>query len=105
MCLWGRVAPNGYFRWRGDLAMLKVVDNTSKQELSYINMAIWDDQIIRKILIDMKSVRGDAIYINDITVNEYNDLTNQVLPKSNASLVNRIRRLNKQNYFDDLVSK
>lgn len=75
--------------------MLKVVNNTSKQELSYINMTIWDDQIIRKILIDMKSVRGDAIYINDITVNEYNDLTNQVLPKSNASLVNRIRKLNK----------
>lgn len=31
--------------------------------------------------------------------------TNQVLPKSNASFVKQIKKLNKENYFDDLFEK
>lgn len=80
--------------------MLKIKDNTSKQELSYMNATFWNNQKIKDILINMKSIRNGIIYINDIVVNEYNKNTNQVLPKSNASFVRQIRKLNKENYFD-----
>ena len=85
--------------------MLKIKDNTSKQELSYMNATFWNNQKIKEILINMKSIRNGIIYINDIVVNEYNKNTNQVLPKSNASFINQVRKLNKENYFDDLVEK
>lgn len=80
--------------------MLKIKDNTSKQELSYMNATFWNNQKIKDILINMKSIRNGIIYINDIVVNEYNKETNQILPKSNASFVRQIRKLNKENYFD-----
>ena len=80
--------------------MLKIRDNTSKQELSYMNATFWNNQKIKDILINMKSIKNGIIYINDIVVNEYNKRTNQVLPKSNASFVRQIRKLNKENYFD-----
>lgn len=85
--------------------MLKIKDNTSKQELSYINATFWDNQKIKEILINMKSIRNGIIYINDVIVDEYNKNTNQVLPKSNASFVKQVRKLNKENYFDSLVEK
>lgn len=80
--------------------MLKIKDNTSKQELSYMNATLWNNQKIKDILINMKSIKNGIIYINDIVVNKYNKQTNQVLPKSNASFVRQIRKLNKENYFD-----
>lgn len=85
--------------------MLKIKDNTSKQNPNYINATFWNNQKIKKILINMKSIRNGTIYINDITVDEYNKIDNQLLPKSNASFVRQIRKLNKENYFDDLVEK
>ncbi len=85
--------------------MLKIKDTTIKQKLSYINATFWNNQKIKEILIDMKSVRNGIIYINDIVVNEYNKIDNQLLPKSNASFVKQVRKLNKENYFDDLVEK
>lgn len=85
--------------------MLKIKDNTSKQELSYINATFWNNQKIKEILINMKSIRNGIIYINDMIVNEYNKNTNQVLPKSNASFVKQVRKLNKENYFDSLVDE
>lgn len=85
--------------------MLKIKDSTSKQNLNYINATFWNNQKIKKILIDMKSIRNGIIYINDITVDEYNKIDKQLLPKSNASFVRQIRKLNKENYFDDLVEK
>lgn len=84
---------------------MKIKDNTSKQELSYINATFWDNQKIKEILNNMKSIRNGIIYINDVVVNEYNKITNQILGKSNASFVKQIRKLNKENYFDDLVEK
>lgn len=80
--------------------MLKIKDNTSKQGLSYMNATFWNNQKIKDILINMKSIRNGIIYINDMVVNEYNKITNQTLPKSNASFVRQIRKLNKENYFD-----
>lgn len=80
--------------------MLKIKDNTSKQELSYMNATFWNNQKIKDILINMKSIRNGIIYINDIVVNEYNKGTNQVLPKSNDSFIKQVRKLNKENYFD-----
>lgn len=80
--------------------MLKIKDNTSKQELSYMNATFWNNQKIKDILINMKSIRNGIIYINDIVVNEYNKITNQTLPKSNASFVKQVKKLNKENYFD-----
>ena len=85
--------------------MLKIKDNTSKQKLSYINATFWNNQKIKEILINMKSIRNGNIYINDMIVNEYNKNTNQVLPKSNASFVKQVRKLNKENYFDSLVEE
>lgn len=84
---------------------MKIKDNTSKQELSYINATFWDNQKIKEILNNMKSIRNGIIYINDVVVNEYNKITNQILGKSNASFVKQIRKLNKENYFDDLVEE
>ena len=85
--------------------MLKIKDNTNKQKLSYINATFWNNQKIKEILINMKSIRNGIIYINDVIVNEYNKITNQTLPKSNASFVKQVRKLNKENYFDSLVEK
>ena len=85
--------------------MLKIKDNTSKQKLSYINATFWNNQKIKEILINMKSIRNGSIYINDVIVNEYNKITNQTLPKSNASFVKQVRKLNKENYFDSLVEE
>ena len=85
--------------------MLKIKDNTSKQELSYINATFWDNQKIKEILNNMKSIRNGIIYINDVIVDEYNKITNQTLPKSNASFVKQVRKLNKENYFDSLVEE
>ena len=87
------------------VVMLKIKDNTNKQELSYINATFWNNQKIKEILINMKSIRNGIIYINDVIVNEYNKITNQTLPKSNASFVKQVRKLNKENYFDDLAEK
>ena len=85
--------------------MLKIKDNTNKQKLSYINATFWNNQKIKEILINMKLIRNGIIYINDVIVNEYNKITNQTLPKSNASFVKQVRKLNKENYFDDLVEE
>lgn len=85
--------------------MMKIKDNTSKQELSYMNTTFWNNQKMKEILINMKSIKNEIIYINDVVVNEYNKITNQILGKSNASFVKQVRKLNKENYFDDLVEK
>lgn len=85
--------------------ILKIKDNTSKQNLSYMNITLWNNQKIKEILINMKSIKNEIIYINDVVVNEYNKITNQILGKSNASFVKQIRKLNKENYFDDLVEE
>lgn len=85
--------------------MLKIKDNTSKQKLSYMNATFWNNQKIKEILINMKSIRNGIIYINDVTVDEYNKKTNQFFLKSNASFVKQVRKLNKENYFDDLAEK
>ena len=60
---------------------------------------------IKEILINMKSIRNGIIYINDVVVDEYNKETKQFIPKSNASFVKQVKKINKENYFDDLVEK
>lgn len=53
-----------------------------------------------------KCTRGFQMYSADF--NKILDIlknTNQVLPKSNASFVKQIKKLNKENYFDDLFEK
>lgn len=85
--------------------MLKIKDNTSTQKLSHINTMLWNNQKIKELLINMKSIRNGIIYINDVVINEYNKNINQVLPKSNASFIKQVRKLNKEGYFDDLTEK
>ena len=85
--------------------MLKIKDNTSTQKLSHTNTMLWNNQKIKEILINMKSIRNGIIYINDVVINEYNKNTNQVLPKSNASFIKQVIKLNKCGYFDDLTEK
>lgn len=72
--------------------MLKIKDNTSTQKLSHTNTMLWNNQKIKEILINMKSIRNGIIYINDVVINEYNKNTNQVLPKSNASFIKQESR-------------
>lgn len=83
--------------------MLKIKDNTSKQKLSVQNCSFWNDEKIRYILFYLKSIRNGIIYINDITVNTYNKMEGSIYPKSNASFVRQVRKLNKQNYFDEMI--
>jgi len=85
--------------------MLKIKDNTSKQKLPYMNATFWNNKKIKDILINMKSIRNGIIYINDVVVVEYSKSAYQLLPKSNASFVRQVKKLNKENYFDDLVEK
>lgn len=85
------------------IVMLKIKDNTSKQKLNYINATFWNNQKIKDILINMKSIRNGIIYINDVVVDEYNKETKQFISKSNNSFVKQVKKLNKENYFDDLV--
>lgn len=85
--------------------MLKIKDNTTKQKLSVSNCDFWDDFKIYCTLYTLKCVRNGIIFINDVTVDYYNKTKNLMFPKSNASFVKRVRQLNKQSYFDDLVEK
>jgi len=85
--------------------MLKIKDNTSKQNLDSCNIDFWSNKDIKDTLIKMKSIRNGTVYINDFVVEEYNKITNQTLPKSNSSFVRQVRKLNKENYLDDLVEK
>lgn len=80
--------------------MLKIKDNTSKQKLSFQNATFWDNKLIKSVLSKMKSIREGIIYINDYTVKEYNEQNNNIFPKSNASFVRQVRKLNKEGYFD-----
>ena len=50
--------------------MLKIKDNTSKQDFSVQNTGFWDNELIKSILSEMKSIRNGVIYVNDITVKE-----------------------------------
>lgn len=85
--------------------MLKIKDNTSKQKLSVSNCGFWNDGKIRWILWSLNSIRNGTIYINDVTVDTYNKSEKCMFPKSNANFVKRIKKLNKEKYFDDLVEK
>ena len=85
--------------------MLKMKDNTTKQKLSVQNCGFWDEGKIRYILFNLKSIRNGVIYINDITVDTYNKMQNYFYPKSNASFVRQVRKMNKENKFDNLVEK
>lgn len=84
--------------------MLKIKDNTSKQDLRIMNCQFWNNELIKNVLKEMKSIRNGIIYINDLTVEQYN-LHIKGFPKSNSSFVKQIRKLNKENYFNDLVEK
>lgn len=84
--------------------MLKIKDNTSKQNLSIMNCQFWNNELIKKVLKEMKSIRNGIIYINDKTVEQYNLYIKGFL-KSNASFVRQVRKLNKKHYFDGLVEK
>lgn len=85
--------------------MLKIKDNTTEQKLPVQNCGLWNNGKIKHILWQLNCIRNGVIYINDITVNVYNESENFLYPKSNASFVKRIKKLNKENYFDDMVEK
>lgn len=80
--------------------MLKIKDNTTKQELSFQNIDFWNNELIKSVLLKMQSIREGTIYINDFTVKEYNEQKKNVFPKSNASFVKQVRKLNREGYFD-----
>lgn len=80
--------------------MLKIKDNTSKQDFSLQNTGFWDNDLILSILLEMKSIRNGVIYVNDIIVKEYNKRKGHYYLKSNASFVRRVRKMNKENIFD-----
>lgn len=77
---------------------MKIIDKTSKQNLSYQDCKFWENHIIKDLIywliIDYSE---DGIVINDYVVERYNELANQ--RKSNASFVRQVKKLNKENYF------
>ena len=77
---------------------MKIIDKTSKQNLSYQDCKFWENHIIKDLIywliIDYSE---DEIVINDYVVERYNELANQ--RKSNASFVRQVKKLNKENYF------
>ena len=77
---------------------MKIIDKTSKQNLSYQDCKFWENHIIKDLIywliIDYSE---DGIVINDSVVERYNELANQ--RKSNASFVRQVKKLNKENYF------
>lgn len=83
--------------------MLKVKDHTSKQKLSIQDCQLWNPDLVKETLIQMKSIRNGTIYINSVTVELYNKKVKGM--KSNASFVRYIRQLNKYSYLDNLVEK
>lgn len=79
--------------------MLKIKDNTTKQKLSVQDCQLWDDNLVKETLVQMKSIRNGTIYINDETVKLYNEKVKGM--KSNASFVRYVRELKKNHYFDE----
>lgn len=77
---------------------MKIIDKTSKQNLSYQDCKFWENHIIKDLIywliIDYSE---DGIVINDYVVERYNELANQ--RKSNASFVRQVKKLNNENYF------
>lgn len=85
--------------------MLKIKNNTTKQDLSVQNCGFWDNGKIKYLVSSLKCIKDDTIYIDDIIVNAYNEQKQELFPKSNASFVKQVKKLNKRNYFNDLVEK
>lgn len=82
---------------------MKIINNTSKQELLIQDCKIWDDDIIKDLI---KNYCEKELIIDDYMVQKYNSLTKQ--NKSNASFVRRVKKiLNDEFYceiFDTWVS-
>ena len=79
--------------------MLKIKDETTKQDLSYMDCKFWDDFIIMDLVYWLRiDYSQNEITITDDTVHHYNVLANQ--RKSNKAFVRRIKKLNKGGYFD-----
>lgn len=83
--------------------MLKIKDNTTKQKLSIQDCQLWNVNLVKETLVQMKSIRNGTIYINDETVKLYNEKVKGM--KSNASFVRYIRQLNKYSYLDNLIEE
>lgn len=79
--------------------MLKIKDNTSKQNLSYQDCNFWDNHIIKDLIFWLKiDYSNEEIAITDDVVKQYNELSNQ--RKSNASFIRQVKKLNKEGYLD-----
>lgn len=76
--------------------MLVIKDKTTKQHLSYMDIRFWNDKKIKEIVL--LGVIDNTITITDNMIVAYNNIEKS--NKSNASFVNRVRKLNKEGYFD-----
>lgn len=78
--------------------MLRIIDKTSKQNLSHQDCKFWENHIIKDLIYWLiVDYSEDEIVIRDSVVERYNELANQ--RKSNASFVRQVKKLNKENYF------
>ena len=77
---------------------MKIIDKTSKQNLSYQDCKFWENHIIKDLICWLKiDYSNEEIVITDDVVKRYNELTNQ--NKSNTSFVRQVKKLNKQDVF------
>lgn len=75
---------------------MKIIDKTSKQNLSYQDCKFWNNYMIRKVIEEL-ILNEKEIVITDDLVERYNELANQ--NKSNASFVRQVKKLDKQDIF------
>lgn len=66
---------------------MKIINNTSKQDLSYQDCKLWRDDINKDLI---KNNCKDEIIIDNDMVQKYNSLAEQ--DKSNASFVRKAKK-------------
>lgn len=76
---------------------MKIINNTSKQDLSYQDCKLWEDDIIKNLI---KNDCEKEIIIDDAMVKKYNNLAEQ--DKSNASFVRRVKKILNDEFYCEI---
>lgn len=79
--------------------MFKIIDRTSgRNPKGFLDISLWDDDIIGKLANKYKIKWCKYIVVMNAMVDEYNQITKQY--KSDFTFVKRVKKLNKEGYFD-----
>jgi hypothetical protein len=79
--------------------MFKIIDRTSgRNPKGFLDISLWDDDVIGKLANKYKTKWCKHIVVINAMVDEYNQITKQY--KSDFTFVKRVKKLNKEGYFD-----